>query len=123
MATTTRSKERTECLADILITAVEDGCLNTWRVVSCYVHTPAEDARVLIHEIEDEDTETVHAVGLDTIAKGLGKVERGEDGCKLNSEILGAVMLAQRDNDPSGFDAYSADAVMQAGIFGEVIYG
>jgi hypothetical protein len=95
-------------LAALQLKEVKDACSATL------------DASVTVHDLEEGGT---HSVTLDTIATGLGRIERGEDGCKMNSEITGAVTLAQRDNDAGGFDAYSADAVMQAGIFDEVIYG
>jgi hypothetical protein len=129
---TDRSQERTQCLADILISAVEDGCLNSWRRVSNYGYTladpddacsPTLDASVMVWEDADDDGtfSKDHAATLDTIATGLGRIERGEVGC--NAEIREAVEQAQRHNDASYFDAYSADAVLQAGLFGELIYG
>lgn len=119
-----RSREREECLSDILITAVEDGCLNGWRQVSGYRWSderPAE-ARVTVHELGDGD-ETLQklAVNIETIARGLRAIDSGEVG--VCSEIREAVRMAQRDNDPCGFDAYSADAVLQAGLFGNLVYG
>ena len=127
MSTATKSQERVQCLADILMAAVEDGCLNGWRRVSKYrveqadsndVLSPVLDASVTVHDVEDGKT---YAVTLDTIATGLGRIERGEVGC--NTEIREAVKHAQRENDAGYFDSYSADAVMQAGLFGELIYG
>lgn len=127
MTTTTRSQERTQCLADILIGAVEDGGLNGWRQVSRYRYVQADpddacsatlDASVRVHDLEEEK---VHDVTLDTIATGLRRLAEGE--VKACAEIVGAAVYAQRHNDASYFDAYSADAVLQAGLFGELVYG
>lgn len=129
LATQNMDEKKAQCLADILVTAVEDGCTNSWRAVSCWrwsVPDQIEDIRetsVLVHEYVDDDNENVYAVGLATIEKGLQLIAEEAEGCRMNTEITDAVNRALCQNEADYFDAYSADAVMQAGMFGEVIYG
>lgn len=131
---TKRSPEREQFLANILTTAVEGG-INYWAAVSEYRHeyckppvTIAETS-VKVHEFEPEEGETDEngyaeegvLVTIDTIAKGIGVLAKSTG---YHAGYWKEFWLANRTNSEDGdYDAGIADSILQAGIFGEVIYG
>lgn len=114
---TQRSPERAAMLADIATTAIEGG-VNYWAQVSGY--TPSGDVRATLHDMEDDGAE--HVVTLDTVARGLRVII---DGCRYAGPGLQKLAReASRTNEmPVNLDASAADAIVQAGIFGELVYG
>lgn len=139
MANTTRSKERTEFLRDIIICAVEGG-VNEWACVSQYQYAHEDgslsvvvgqkvegidETRATIHQLNDYETDYKMdeslEVTLDVVATGLGRLRRGEVG--MNSRMLAAIKEADAENDAGQIDAYDASAIVQAGLFGELTYG
>lgn len=122
---TTRSKEREDFLADVLVSIVEDGGYNGWRQIlpGTYHYEPANEARVSIREIGDgrPEEEALHEVDIETIARGISKLQQGE--IKINSELLGWILAGSAKNDAGDIDAEAADVILQAALFGELIYG
>jgi hypothetical protein len=137
----TRTAEREQFLADIIIGAVEGGT-GYWAVCLWYRHDDeGETAAVLGEEtelIEYADQflatygrkvkigELIEAgkaakVTVETVAKGLGRIKRGEVG--VRSDILEAIKQGDAENDGCYIDADGADVIVQAGLFGEVVYG
>lgn len=121
-----RSPEREQWLADVLTTAVEGG-VNYWASVSEYKwqdRAPA-DVYAVIHDQEDDEPGAGHRVTIDTIAHGLSTLRRARaTEAWLQSESWRRVLDSDRTNGDEGdFDAGDADCIVQAGIFGEVIYG
>lgn len=114
----TRSTEREQFLADIIISAVEGGT-GYWAAVSRYRHDcPAADTTATLH---DEDDGKVYVLTIDTIATGIGRVLG--DGFKVRGDILDQVKCGSRENDAGEIDADGADVIVQAALFGEVVYG
>lgn len=143
--TTTKSPARIQFLTDVLTTAVEGG-IGYWSRAEDYcwsVEDPAERGvtlHVSAEDIEPGDLtlpfghstgtdswsgETIPfytvRVGLPDIARGVGIVTRGEAG--VASDYVGRIHGASIENDCGDMDALDADIVVQAAIFGKVIYG
>lgn len=123
-----RTDKRKEFLTDLLTTAVEGG-INYWAGVIRYkwdtdTGTALGEAFVDLYETEEaydkkpEDIEVFH-VTIDTIAHGIGILRE-----KHAHYPPKAFWEADRTNGEDGdYDAGDADAILQAGLFGEVVYG
>jgi hypothetical protein len=127
-----RSDERNQFLTDVLTTAVEGG-INYWAAVSGYQwDVPLGQAHVDVWETEETDddygthwpdTYFPHRVTVDTIAKGIGILVAERKGHSPAS-YWHQFVLANRTNGEEGdYDAGIADDILQAGIFGKVVYG
>jgi hypothetical protein len=113
-----------EFLADILITAVEGG-INYWAQVESYTHSRGpEYTRAMLTPADEDprDWPAKHIV-LDTtvILKGLQRVLNLEVGC--GEEVLNWIISGTNNNDAGEIDADAADVIVQAGIFGRLVYG
>lgn len=121
-----RTDKRAQFLADVLTTAVEGGT-NYWASVSGYVwdferhEGTVHDTRATLHDEEDGGKE--YALNLDVIAKGMGKMRQYlKDADPGHYWRQG--LLADRTNGEEGdYDAEFADAVVQYGLLGELVYG
>lgn len=131
----TRNRERTTFLGDIITAAVEGG-IGYWSQVSAYQYTD-EHGVVFVHCGEQEGHETcavVHVVkddesgyedsGLkldfDAIERGLKLIREG--GVKLTPRHRNRLLVADRSNEAGQLDALDADIIVQAGLFGELVY-
>lgn len=121
---TTRSAAREQFLADVIVCAVEGGT-GYWAQVSAYRHSdgPAATFAVLHEMSEDGDdySEQGARLDLDAVARGIGRLQRGE--VKVNGELLGSILAANATNDACEIDADGADVIAQAALLGDVIYG
>ena len=128
-----RSPERTEFLTDILITAVEGG-IGYWSVGDGSTYEwegPAEGRGFTILEWADEDpgvdgVSLPIRITLDDVARGVDVVVRGESG--VADSYVSLVANANRLNDScpdhgGDIDADVADVIVQAAVFGDVIFG
>jgi hypothetical protein len=108
-----RSEERERFLADIICTAVEGG-INFWAAVSVYKWDglPPREWHAVVHRLKDDETDYVDA--------GL---KLDIDGELVNTTMLKGIRAADKENDAAYIDSYDASAIVQAGLFGEVIYG
>jgi hypothetical protein len=147
--TRTRSTERNDFLATVIVTAVEGG-INYWAAVSDYEFVDGPNysltsASVRVHEDADAtdfDGETIVSstgmrvpeegvlVTLDTIASAVQKIARGDAmvGEPGHFDPLGdyAVKLireASAANDAGDIDSDMADIIMQVAVIGHVRYG
>jgi hypothetical protein len=112
-----RSDERKQFLADILTTAIEGG-INYWSRTLKYKwkDTPTEPTAV----IRDEDG-SKYDLSIETVAKGIGLIVRGE--VHLNTAMVESIKRANRENEAADLDAWDADAIIQAAVLGELVYG
>jgi hypothetical protein len=130
----TRSDERIEFLADILVTAVEGGT-DYWSEIKDYV-SPAEDARrmytrVSIREMfESGETETIwYDVTIESIARGIARIldrdnpVKVEGGGTIHNDYIKMIAGANHINDACDIDASLADLIMQAAVLGVIRYG
>jgi len=120
-----RSAERTQFLADVLVSIVEDGGYNGWRRIKAgtYQYDPPAEARAEIFCIGDGRPEEYsdHDVTLETVAQGIAKLQSGD--IQVNSELLGWILAGNAKNDGGDIDAEAADIILQAALFGELVYG
>lgn len=122
-----RKPERTDFLANVLVTAVEGGS-NYWAEFSDYkwrediIRRNMTDASVTCTVLDNRgypDPKQVHKVTLNTIAKGI-KVCKG---LKLNQTIKASILLADADPENADIDGDAADCILQAALFGEIVFG
>ena len=116
-----RSPERTEYLSDMLDTALNS--IGYWAEVQTYWLGDEPTADIYVPDEE----ETYH-VTLDTMAHGIQVLTTGENRGKAFS--MGGMsywkqfLLSNRTNYAEGdYDGDIADNVLQAGLFGKVVYG
>jgi hypothetical protein len=118
-----RTAEREEFLADIIITATEGGT-NYWARSRAY-HYDGDPKFTHVEfcdmELEGTAEEKWNLVNVDVVARGLQKVLDPE--FKLSSLIRDHIRLANNENDAGEIDAGAADIIVQAGMFGEIVYG
>lgn len=115
-----RSPERVKFLSDLMLTGMQgahywgtaftlDDAANSWTV-------------------EDGEDDKEYVVTIDTIARGIRILTTGDNKGKAftmsGMDYWKQFLLANRTNGEDGdYDSDIADNVLQAGIFGEVIYG
>lgn len=128
-----RTDERKQFLTDVLTTAVEGG-INYWAAVSGYRwDVPLGEARVDVWESEEADDDfgthwpsdyVPKHVTIDTIAHGIAVLTEQRKDAQPGSYWRSGFLAANRTNGDEGdYDAGIADDILQAGIFGEVVYG
>lgn len=113
-------------LADVLVTAVEDG-VYYWAELAEYRHhvlndTDPRDVRALL--IERDPLHPAfgrHIVNLNTIEAGIRRIIDGQ--ARVPGGLRDGLMRAVRENDAGDVDADLADVIVQAGLFGGVVYG
>lgn len=128
-----RSTERAQFHADIIITAVEGG-IGYWAQAKDYkwdVPNPA-DTTVTIRETEDsvefDGPGKWITITIDDIAAAYGKINKGsiedaEQAVRIHSSMIKHLRDAYREIEAGDIDALDADAIMQIAALGEVIYG
>lgn len=126
----TDTEARKQLVLDLFTTACEGG-INYWTRVTNY-HWWLEDSReqdfmdfsAVLLEFEDR---TEHVLNRSVILKGLKLAGTKEVLDKYSVYALKETAMAYRYGgeklEELDFDASTADAIVQLGIFGEVIYG
>lgn len=117
-------------LSDVLTTAVEGG-INYWvevaeSVTRASLGDDLEDLSVLsVNDIKvvENDEAPLYTANLDTVHTGILAVL--QPGFNVNDTIKGYVLSALLNEEPDAghIDADAADVIVQAGLFGEVVYG
>ena len=123
-----RSEERAEFLWDIVTTAIEGGT-GYWACVHAYkwVDLPASERYAVIEEdlerigVDEGEAPGHHRLDIDVIATGLARVL--DPRFRVNDQIRGWIKDSDRDNYAGMIDADCADVIVQAAIFGELVYG
>lgn len=127
--TVNRTHERTQFLADVLVTAIEH-CGYGFPGIVKYepmIDGDSADTYAVIYdryaEEEYDTTEDVkrvtYLVTIDTIAKGFGIIGK----MKANNDLMRDLMLANRTNGDDGdVDVIGALAVLECALFGDVVY-
>lgn len=120
--------KRAKFLQDIIITAVEGG-VGYWSYASVYRWSDAhpETARVTLSEFDDAGAVTqMHHVTGATIERGIKEIMSGAPK-HVSSEIEAVVRGCHRENeacsDAGDIDSDIADAIVQVGLFGDLVYG
>jgi hypothetical protein len=117
---------RPETLFGAFVTALEGG-IGYWSSARVYRWKGADGEEdhtgfCAVIEIEDEDEDDLRTITAPVIEAGyLAIVERR---VKVCDSIYKAIVLGWADVDGGGYvDADAADCIVQAGLFGEVVYG
>lgn len=130
-----RSRERIQFLADVIVSAVEGGGygVQTWAEVTGYkwhaddleggTAGAVEYTAAQLREFDDFGQPMGEPVQLtiDLVAKGIGEITRGGD--QFGEAFRRRVVEASRDNWAGDLDVVDADAIVQAAVFGAVVYG
>lgn len=110
-----------QTLADIITTAVEGG-IGHWSECVAYKWTEGpEHTYADIIETGDGDGTDPHHIDLETIQRGMEKILSGVVG--IRSDLAAQVLSGVREDDAIHVDSDAADCIVQAGLFGEVVYG
>lgn len=96
----------------VLTTAVEQGIGYWCRVVST---VRGANSMVIEAVVVDMDAE-VHKIDLETVTRGMMRILNPLEKSVVNGEIAAQFI----DDD---VDAAGADAAVQVGLFGELVYG
>ena len=118
--------ERKNFLASVLVTAVEGG-IDYWADVGNY--TWAQDDRgnltgasVEVKERDERElTDKWIPIDLKIIAAGISSIKSGK--VNMNPKIVGYVTMSDVENDASEVDSEVADCIVQAALFGQLVYG
>lgn len=140
-----KSAERTQFLADVLVTAIENygyGAFTTdkWSID---VDVDADPNAYALVNFEDAPGETVpvqHRVNADTMAHGIQVISdavlQGGDDEERRLLVNGktgerlfmgrgqrkAILEASRENDAGELDVIDALAILECALFGKVVY-
>ncbi len=120
---TKRSTARQQMLSDIVVTAVEGG-IEYWAVVSDYEWQDDMNASATVREVLDWDAGEYGEpmkIDPDVMARGLRRVLNGA--VHPESYTYRYASEGDRHPDDHDIDAWVADDIVQAALFGEVRYG
>lgn len=103
--------DRTEFLNDIRITAFSDG-IDYWATIAGH--------KIMEYDDEGPIGEWIEITPA-LIEEGIALVK--EPSFKVRNDILTAILLGDRNNDAGEIDIECADVIIQAAVFGEIVYG
>lgn len=121
--------QRKKFLQDIIVGAIEGGT-GYWAEVLQYQYVYDGEVKVYIGgrvgngtraKVQVTDGGEQYVLTEALIDFGLGRIRRGEVG--LNSTLRDAILRGDRENEAGDIDADCADAIVQASLFGELVYG
>lgn len=132
------SAERANFLAGVFCTAIEGG-IGDWAGIRWIKYgcdqdvftpalassdTPFATTSAQIWDAEkDEELATgvlIHTITLDSIELGIERIKAKE--FELDPDVLKCILVGDRNDDASNIDAGGADAIIQAALFGELVY-
>ncbi|MES2155987.1 MAG: hypothetical protein V4510_12710 [bacterium] len=116
------SRERDVFLQDLFTTALEGG-IGYWSQAETYHWSDEDPTSFYADIIDNEDDNESYHIDRAVIVRGLALCL---EGCKYGPEgrPRADLMLAAATNGEDGdYDSDVADCVVQAGLFGEVVYG
>lgn len=124
---------RNRFLCDVFITALEGGIGYWSQAIEYHWTLPDTDTKSVDESmdidgffaniVDGEDGDKDHHIDAAVIERGLARIVSGEIK-QLRSDIRATVMLINLTNGDEGdYDAETADCIVQAGLFGEVVYG
>lgn len=124
---------RKQFLHDVFTEALEGG-INYWAGIAKYrwsLGAPdyAVDLDGFYAVVQDAESDTEYRVTRATIQKGVATLRQWsrephvEGTNRCHPSYTKRILAASAMNDASEMDASDADIVVQAGLFGEIIYG
>jgi len=123
-----KSDERKQFLFDIFVTALEGG-VGYWAQSSVYKWTKdgtdneedLDNFHSIVTDAEDDEAFEESTINQDTIVKGINKIIKGE--VQINDTMRQNITIASIRNDAGMLDANDADAIVQVGLLGEIMFG
>lgn len=137
-----RSPEREQFLADIICTAIEGGT-NYWATTLAYrwmdretgEDLPPKEVYAVIADSEEMEDyrrgeqvsrqEFIEKIGkridIEVIATGIRKVQSKD--FRINGTLLECIRVGDKEDDAGLIDADGADVIVQAALFGEIVFG
>ena len=118
-----RSIARQDFLASVLVTAVEGG-INYWAIMTGYHWKQDENHNLTSAEVmvlPDEDGAEWHKVTVGKIARGIQPILSTD--FAVREDILRSIAGANVTNDAGEIDSEAADVIVQAALFGKLVYG
>ena len=123
----TRTKERSEFLTDVLVTAVEGG-IGYWAEAKDYTlgsDRPGDGrdryASAVVREAYDYEVGPWRSLTLATIERGIRRLASGK--YALNHTMLGWILSASATNDATDIDSDCADIIVQGALLDSIVYG
>jgi hypothetical protein len=114
--------KRESFLTDVIVGVAEDFGCNSWRRVNAYGRTGGNPfVDIIIVGDDGFVTEVPLHFDITAVRKGL-KLVASRD-FKVNRELRHIIAWCDRHNDARQLDAESTDVVLQAALFGEIVYG
>ena len=113
-----------EFLSDVMCIALEGG-IGYWCVASKIVRSTLQNSPLTYmqfnaSDVDGDDFKSV-PVNFDTIANGI-KLALEPD-ARINGATREAIFRGVTCNDAGEIDADAADAIVQFGMFGRIVYG
>ena len=113
-----------QTLHGLFTTALEGG-IGYWSVASAYhwrLPNGEDDLDGFYADVEETEVRdpVAHRIDADTILCGLRYFAQPGDGYRRVRAVARAILLGDDEVD---YDADDADAIVQAGLFNEVVYG
>ncbi len=127
--------ERSEFLADVVVCAIEGG-IDYWadhreykltyedNGMSATRATPAlvsATAEIREHESHDGSAPSWHKLDGEKIEEGIRLIVDGQ--VQIARTVRNDIYDASMENDAGNIDALGADCIVQAAVFGQLIYG
>lgn len=112
------SPERKQFLEDIMVTAIEGG-INYWAKVTT---GDLPEGYVWIREREDSG-EPLGRIPFSLLDLELGITRVGLSDFQVGTDLRSWILTGSAENDAGDIDVDAADVIVQAAIFGEIIYG
>lgn len=114
---------REEFLDDVTITAIEGG-ISYWSTCHSYKWMDQPEVVAVIQEWDEYEDKAIGdriTVNRDLIRKGIKAIMDGEAG--VSDRMTKIIAGANATNDGCDIDADAADVIIQAAVFGEIVYG
>ncbi len=116
-----------QLLDDTIINAIEGNAIGYWAEHQNYSCEDEEEASAEIRDhYEDEDdvgdaSKEWKKLNRELVLKGIQKILSGE--VKLCTRIYGYILEGVLENNSGHIDGEAQDAIIQAGLLGEIVYG
>lgn len=112
--------DRVGFLADILITAAEGG-INYWAITFNYEWSDDKPGLTRVQILERGSRNDERWVDINTIELGIRRIVGNE--VKINDRTKQDLWLAWGSLDAGEVDAGDADCIVQAALFGTIVFG
>ena len=114
-----RSLERKEFLSGAIDIALFGG-INYWAFSKDVTRTEEGLVTAMIQE-NDDMTVPFQKLDINLVAKGISKIKSGT--VSINPDLKKIILLGNKENDACYIGSDEADAIVQIGMFGKLVYG